>query len=338
MVGVKPGPPRTDDVVHMAVDTSARRAAPLDVEGVLDLVLTSAGRLFDGQGGSIMLLVGGQELEVVASPGNPAALGARVKLGEGVAGQVAKNRDGALITGRGSKRAKPVDFGMSVPLLHGDALFGVLNINANAGHRFSDYDLHAATQFAAAAADALVEARSYEDARRAGDENPYRHLTAMLDHLRRACRLEFIPHTPPDRIDVGSVVRTVADGMNVVDRPVEVRGPLHIDAKGVAAPLRRALNELADNSHRHGAMPVRMVIEPGDWVSITVTDAGPGVPIFQAHKLFEPYVRLERDTDGPGVGLGLTIVQQAVEAIGGKVEAVPVPLGHTGFRISLPAG
>src|SRR5688572_26410668 len=93
--------------------------APLEVEAVLDLVLASAARLFQGEGGSIMLRTGEGELEVVASPVNPAALGAKVKFGEGLSGKVAETCEPVLISGRVNQRTNTVDSSVCLPLLHG---------------------------------------------------------------------------------------------------------------------------------------------------------------------------------------------------------------------------
>jgi signal transduction histidine kinase len=65
-----------------------------------------------------------------------------------------------------------------------------------------------------------------------------------------------------------------------------------------------------------------------------VRDAGPGVPASEAERIFQPFVR---GAGAPGgAGLGLTVCRRAVEAHGGRIEAVPGKGGA--FRISLPRG
>jgi signal transduction histidine kinase len=63
-----------------------------------------------------------------------------------------------------------------------------------------------------------------------------------------------------------------------------------------------------------------------------VRDAGPGVLAAEAERIFAPFAR---GAGAPGgAGLGLTVCRRAVEAHGGRIEAVP---GNGGaFRISLP--
>lgn len=131
----------------------------LELEQVLDIILASAAELLDGSSGSVMLMDGPDHLRVVSHLGNPRSLGARVKLGDGISGQVALLREPMLISGRVDR---PVESAMCVPLVNRDELLGVLNVNAGAERTFTEYDLRALTLFAAHAAVAIANARLYE--------------------------------------------------------------------------------------------------------------------------------------------------------------------------------
>ncbi|HEX7166336.1 MAG TPA: GAF domain-containing sensor histidine kinase [Acidimicrobiales bacterium] len=311
--------------------------APLQVEAVLDVVLSSAGRLLQGEGGSIMLLVADEELEVVCSPTNPAALGARVRFGEGVAGKVAATRDPALISGRAGGRSKPVDSALSVPLLHQGRIFGVLNVNALPVRSFSEHDLEAATAFAEHAAEALAAARLYEVDRRDGGAQPERHLDVMLAHLARAGSIDFVEPRPPVLVDAAKVARDVASAASEAGRPTSVRGPSPVPVRSDARHLRRALAELVDNGHLHGAPPVRILVAAGESeATLTVADGGDGVPAAERERVFEPYGRLERSANAPGLGLGLTIARRLLESVGGSVEPTETPVGGGAFVVRLP--
>lgn len=321
----------------MAAAAGTPGPAPLQVEAVLDVVLASAGRLFRGEGGSIMLLVGVDELEVVCAPGNEAALGARVRFGEGVAGQVAASHDPVLVSGRAGKRSRPVDSAMSVPLLHDARIFGVMNVNAASGHSFSEHDLVAATAFAGHAADALAEARLYEVERREGGESPERHLGLMLGHLADAARIDFFEPARHEQVDIARLAREVADEEEADGRTTGVRGPSGVRVRGDAGYIERAMHELIDNGHVHGEPPVRIIFEVGESdVSITIADSGQGVPPDDRKQVFEPYGRLDRSASLPGLGLGLTIARRLLEASGGSVEITETPVGGGAFRIRLP--
>src|SRR5438445_10435435 len=62
----------------------------LDIERVLDIILSSALELLGADGGSIMLLEEPNELRALCVRGNERAEGARQQLGEGIAGYVAQ--------------------------------------------------------------------------------------------------------------------------------------------------------------------------------------------------------------------------------------------------------
>jgi nitrogen fixation/metabolism regulation signal transduction histidine kinase len=68
------------------------------------------------------------------------------------------------------------------------------------------------------------------------------------------------------------------------------------------------------------------------YVTITVTDNGPGFSREVLGRIFDPYV-----TSKPkGTGLGLAIVKKIVEEHGGRVEADNRPEGGGRVRVSLP--
>lgn len=76
----------------------------------------------------------------------------------------------------------------------------------------------------------------------------------------------------------------------------------------------------------------------GDFVEISVTDTGPGIPTEHMEKIFHKYYRLPRTADVRGTGLGLAIVKEVVEIHGGKVEVDCPEGGGCTFKMILPAG
>lgn len=316
---------------------AGRQLAPLQVEQVLDRVLTSAARLFQGEGGSIMLRVGDEELEVVASPANPAALGAIVHFGEGLSGKVAQTCEPVLISGRVNQRTNAVDSSVCLPLLHRGELFGVLNINARPVHIFTNHDLVAGTTFCGHAADALMEARSYELERLDGGPDPAKHLDAMEQHFVEAASVDFVGPMGDEVIDLLPIARSIAATEERARRSTVVRGGSGATVRAEGKPVRRLLQELVDNAHRHGEAPVRIALDTTDReVALTVTDHGPGVPEPDRERVFQPYVRLGRPSDGAGSGLGLTIARRLVEAMGGTISFSNMPAGGAAIDVRLP--
>ena len=69
------------------------------------------------------------------------------------------------------------------------------------------------------------------------------------------------------------------------------------------------------------------------WLS--VLDAGRGVAEADRDKVFDRFHRLDT-MNGHGLGLGLSVVQGLVEAIGGVIRAEEAPGGGAAFRIRFP--
>ncbi|MHA7652183.1 sensor histidine kinase [Mycobacterium sp. ML4] len=121
------------------------------------------------------------------------------------------------------------------------------------------------------------------------------------------------------RVDVADVVLAAADAAGLA--PPRLR--LSIEAGAVwvdAQALRRVLTNLLENAARHGRdEPVDVTCShEGDELVVAVADRGPGIPADSLGELTTKYVSLggRRGT----AGLGLWIVQQIVEAMGGRVD------------------
>lgn len=102
--------------------------------------------------------------------------------------------------------------------------------------------------------------------------------------------------------------------------------------------MRRALDNLVLNALRHagdgGAVTLtaaRRTDAGRDWLRITVSDTGPGVPAEQRDRIFEPFVTGRAD----GTGLGLAVVREVAAAHGGQAWLDDVPRGAS-FVIEIP--
>ncbi len=72
-------------------------------------------------------------------------------------------------------------------------------------------------------------------------------------------------------------------------------------------------------------------------VELVVADGGPGVPEAERARIFERGVRLDRDRETPGSGIGLAVVKDVVEGHGGTVRVeASAELGGAAFVVSLP--
>ncbi len=88
-----------------------------------------------------------------------------------------------------------------------------------------------------------------------------------------------------------------------------------------AAAFRRVLQNLLENAQRHGGGQVEIVVKLSRMqrpagVEIHLQDRGPGIPLKDMERVFQPFVRLHT---GHGSGLGLSIVRQLCDMYGWKV-------------------
>jgi two-component system sensor histidine kinase KdpD len=72
-------------------------------------------------------------------------------------------------------------------------------------------------------------------------------------------------------------------------------------------------------------------------VELRVVDQGPGIPLGQRTRVFQPFQRLGDRPNGTGVGLGLAVARGFVEAMDGELTIEDTPGGGTTMVVSLPA-
>ncbi len=163
----------------------------LDLERVLDTVLSQARELLDARDGSLMLVHGTRELRVSAVIGDSAANGARRAFGEGIAGRVASCAKPQLIAGTiefAGRRVPPEApaapaSALSVPLLDKNHLIGVLNLNAAHGQSYCEADLRVLELFSGQAGNAIANAQRFEAERLLSSRSRYLALHDPLTHL-----------------------------------------------------------------------------------------------------------------------------------------------------------
>lgn len=74
-----------------------------------------------------------------------------------------------------------------------------------------------------------------------------------------------------------------------------------------------------------------------DSVLIDVSDTGPGIPVSYHDRVFTPFDRLGAESgDVPGTGIGLSICQQLVQKMGGRIEFTNNSEKGCTFTVSLP--
>ena len=108
-----------------------------------------------------------------------------------------------------------------------------------------------------------------------------------------------------------------------------------------AVAIERVLCNLVENAVKYTPAGTRLAVmaEASEgFLKMQVADGGPGLPAGQEELLFEKFVRGERESAKPGVGLGLSICRAIVEAHRGVIRAYNLAQGGACFEFLLPLG
>jgi signal transduction histidine kinase len=197
-------------------------------------------------------------------------------------------------------------------------------------------------------------AESLEEEFAEGDVQPSVGLP-MIGRLREAAN--HMRHVIGDLL-ADTVARDQSLKLGPVDLTSEVRALAQLRSEGPGAPLvsvapdmhvwadgglvRQLFDNLLGNAVKYVAPGVRPHVDvrarrDGDWLEVSVSDNGLGIPEDQRELVFETFHRVQRD-GYQGTGLGLAICRRIADRHGGSIHAEEGPNGvGTTFVIRLPA-
>ncbi len=151
-------------------------------------------------------------------------------------------------------------------------------------------------------------------------------------------------------LDVGPILGQLHEAV----RPRALLAGKKVEIEGLGGDLRvladsdllwRTLHNLLDNSIKYApeGTAIRLnVRDQGDGtVRFRICDDGPGVPEEQRERIFDKYVRLERDPFArarEGRGLGLRFCRVATEAQGGRIWVEGGATQGACFCVEMPTG
>jgi two-component system phosphate regulon sensor histidine kinase PhoR len=177
-------------------------------------------------------------------------------------------------------------------------------------------------------------------------------MARLIDDLLSLSRIELNAHLRPDKqVDVGAIVRQVADSLQTLarDRNVEVKtigssAPLLVP--GDRDELIRVFENLVENALKYAASGKRVdiVLSVGEGsdgkreARIAVRDRGPGIAPEHLPRLTERFYRVdvsESRAQG-GTGLGLALVKHILNRHGGRLTIESAPGQGATFTVHLP--
>lgn len=165
-------------------------------------------------------------------------------------------------------------------------------------------------------------------------------LDQLIDEILLASRLDAAGDTPLVKEDVDFTGLLGEECARVGATP----GGMLVTLQGDPKLLRRLVRNLLENARRYGEnSPIEADLQEARLddgtpaVTLSICDAGPGVPDSERDNIFAPFYRLPgaRERDG-GVGLGLSLVRQIARRHGGDVACLGRDGGGSCFRVTLP--
>jgi signal transduction histidine kinase len=170
-----------------------------------------------------------------------------------------------------------------------------------------------------------------------------KRLTGLVDTLletsglsRRAVELQ------PRELDLAVLVQVVvADltGAASDGAGMELRLPPEpVPGRWDPVRLEQVVVNLVSNAVKYGAgKPVTVTLEADrNDARLTVRDQGPGIAPAVKQRIFDRFFRADAASSTGGLGLGLAVVREIVEAMGGSVDVASEPGRGAAFTVRLP--
>jgi two-component system phosphate regulon sensor histidine kinase PhoR len=178
-------------------------------------------------------------------------------------------------------------------------------------------------------------------------ETEARRLSRLVENLLDFSRIE--SGAKLYRRETVAPEDVVAEALDAFEMPlqqagfrVQVRAPDDLPALSAdRAALVQVIGNLIDNALKYARDGRRLEIDlarEGDFVVISVRDAGSGIASAEQARIFEKFYRVSTGLvhDAQGSGLGLAIVRHVVEAHGGSVEVRSREGEGATFEVRLP--
>ncbi|GHO46244.1 sensor histidine kinase [Ktedonospora formicarum] len=175
-------------------------------------------------------------------------------------------------------------------------------------------------------------------------------LAFLLNNVMDASRLEIDAGIRPIHLEPVEVLEAVKNVITLIEpqilheqRKLEICVPTSLIVQAEPTRLRQVLLNLATNAVKYSPPGSPIIfsarVENNLFATVSVTDLGSGIPLEEQGRLFQRFVRLERDVNSVirGSGLGLYISRRLVEAMGGMVwvESSGVQGEGSSFKVQL---
>jgi two-component system clock-associated histidine kinase SasA len=150
----------------------------------------------------------------------------------------------------------------------------------------------------------------------------------------------------PQRLDLASVAAEAILELEKLwlGRDVTIHTDIPADLPKVFADQRRmrqVLLNLLENALKYtpngGLISLTMLHRTSQWVQVSISDSGPGIPEEEQQRIFLDRVRLPQTSAGAsGFGVGLSVCRRIVEVHGGRIWVISEPDKGACFTFNVP--
>ncbi len=169
-------------------------------------------------------------------------------------------------------------------------------------------------------------------------------IVEIIQHMRS---FWVVPHTPGvSAININKAVKNalsltqqqllshgIQERLNLGTDSLTVKGNLVHFEQIIVNLLVNAIHALEEQGRQNREIRI-MTRKQEQWVELVIEDNGPGLPIEDPQKLFDPFFSTHRS--GEGMGLGLAIVKRYVDFYNGFIEARNKADAGAVFTIKFP--
>tara|TARA_B100001540_G_scaffold308981_1_gene324441 strand:+ start:525 stop:1820 length:1296 start_codon:yes stop_codon:yes gene_type:complete len=167
-------------------------------------------------------------------------------------------------------------------------------------------------------------------------ENDINEMTAMLNSYVNFVKGE--TPEPIESIDLKNLINTICKSNSSPDLNITVNDEKNIVTSGRPIQIKRALQNIIDNSKRYSSeINIRLSIKDDNYF-IIIADNGPGIPEKNLEDVFKPFYTLDpsRNKLKGESGLGLTIARDIIRSHGGEIKLSHSKMGGLETTINLP--
>jgi signal transduction histidine kinase len=168
-------------------------------------------------------------------------------------------------------------------------------------------------------------------------------LSNLVENVLRFSRLGRAESPPAAPVELGAEAVRIVDEFrplaaarkSTIDLNVEEESFVLIRPEG----LRHVLVNLLDNAVKYGPLGQTIHVDVSrrnGSALIAVADEGSGVPVNERDAIWRAFARAKTSTEAAGSGIGLTIVKDIVDQLGGKVWVEDSSTGGARFVVALP--